>query len=151
MISIYQCTIDDGTNTVRLTIDPIISPLPVCERQVRQYTSVLSFSVTGTLKNSRTHTVDAGVAVGSGVSTITFQHLGLTQYNLLKGMFASVDPPIKVDIYDYRQNTTYLACTLRNLKDNYIEGVKCADTYEGDEQRQISGSFEFLCNYPSGS
>lgn len=154
MYNCYVVNTDNVTDKVYFTIDPIIKPLPECERQVKQYTSVMSFSYAGTIINPRTHTIDAGVPVGSGILPVTFSHLALSKYETFASKFTSKDPPIKVNFYDYRQSTLYTDVILRNLKSDYIEGLHCIHgtntTSDGSAEYQVSGSFEmYITGYPA--
>lgn len=136
------------------TVDPIIKPLPKCERQVKQYTSVMGFTYSGTKLNPRTHTIDAGVPVGSGVLSVNFSHLALSKYTTFAGMFTSKDPPIAIDFYDYMTSTLYTGVILKNLDSDYEKGVKCVHgtggIIDGSEEYQVSGSFEmYITGYPA--
>ena len=136
------------------TVDPIIKPLPKCERQVKQYTSVMGFTYSGTKLNPRTHTIDAGVPVGSGVLAVTFSHLALSKYKTFESMFTSKDPPITINFYDYMTSTLYTGVILKNLDSDYEKGVKCVHgtggIIDGSEEYQVSGSFEmYITGYPA--
>lgn len=153
----YNCYIVDNDNVtgkVYFTIDPVIKPLPECERQIKQYTSVMSFSYAGTIINPRTHTIDAGVPIGSGYLPVTFSHLALSKYIIFSGKFTSKDPPTKVNFYDYKKSTLYTDVILKNLKSDYIDGLHCIhgtnSTSDGSSEYQVSGSFEMLIpSYPA--
>lgn len=139
----YNCYIEDtnGSNRIYIEIDPIISPKPEVERDVRVYKSVMSFTYSGTKINPYTHIIDAGVPTGSGIIPVTFKHLSYGIFVQLWNKFTS-NPPTEQNFYNYRTNTIYSSVILKNLKFEFIEGVEDSENLLGTEQKVVDGSFE---------
>lgn len=143
----YNCYLVDNSdgisNQIFLEIDPILSPVPNTERQVKQYTSVTSFYLNGTIKNPVSHWIDSGVPSQSGFLNIIYKHLSLGIFLQLCAKFTA-NPPTLQNLYDYRRNILYEGIILRNHKSDYVEGVEDYENLAGTQQRVVSGSFEAI-------
>lgn len=150
MYNAYLIDTDNATDKIYFQVDPIISPKPEVTREVKKYTSVLSFNYDGTKRNPVTHIIDAGVPSGSGVLTVNFKHLSKINFDKIWAKITA-NPPVLQNFYDYRTSTLYSSIIPKFSNTfEYVEGVADYVNEEVTEQRVVDGTLTIdLPNSPA--